>query len=298
MAQREVKQWITINGVHVPIFEGESKEDAVNRAIAKKNEDKKQSDIAKHSAQVKEANERQQAAKQPTKEQVKAFSKNPNKVVNDADKKLGKAVNMLDKETGMLKSTRDKIDKMGADELDQAIESNAAYIDRVKQKLTKDGKNENLERTLENHQRWQDYLQKRRDSLGKTGSSSAKSDKMIDMIKDSYIATYGKAKWDSLTDQQKHDAIMLIAKDLNNGLSGGKPKSNLLFKIDWDNLPGTATANSEIHKYLKKNKIDWFTTKYFETAADVDGTGTYYRITTMGGNAYVDRTKVYRKGKD
>lgn len=32
MATREPKEWITVNGTHVPIFEGESKADAVKRA--------------------------------------------------------------------------------------------------------------------------------------------------------------------------------------------------------------------------------------------------------------------------
>jgi len=32
---REVKQWITVNGVHVPIFEGQSKEEAVKQAISR-----------------------------------------------------------------------------------------------------------------------------------------------------------------------------------------------------------------------------------------------------------------------
>ena len=52
MSQKKVVDWITVNGNHVPIFEGESKQDAVNRAIAKANEDKKQSDIAKNAKQV------------------------------------------------------------------------------------------------------------------------------------------------------------------------------------------------------------------------------------------------------
>jgi len=33
--QREVKQWITVNGVHVPVFEGESKADAAERVYRK-----------------------------------------------------------------------------------------------------------------------------------------------------------------------------------------------------------------------------------------------------------------------
>lgn len=34
--KREVKQWITVNGKHIPIFEGETKADAVKRATNKK----------------------------------------------------------------------------------------------------------------------------------------------------------------------------------------------------------------------------------------------------------------------
>lgn len=62
MAERKIKQWITVNGVHVPIYEGESKADGVKRAIekaksnAKTNEDQKAKDIAKNKAQKDELN--------------------------------------------------------------------------------------------------------------------------------------------------------------------------------------------------------------------------------------------------
>lgn len=39
---------------------------------------------------------------------------------------------------------------------------------------------------------------------------------IIEMIKEAYITVYGEAKWESLTDEQKHDAIMAIARDANN----------------------------------------------------------------------------------
>ena len=55
----EVEQWITVNGVHIPIHEGESKEDAVNKAIAKHNEDKKESDMAKAKEQADNLNGKQ-----------------------------------------------------------------------------------------------------------------------------------------------------------------------------------------------------------------------------------------------
>ena len=52
MAEREVKQWITVNGKHVPIFDGETEKQAINRAIAKDNEDIKEKQIAKNKEQV------------------------------------------------------------------------------------------------------------------------------------------------------------------------------------------------------------------------------------------------------
>ena len=36
---------------------------------------------------------------------------------------------------------------------------------------------------------------------------------MVEMIKNAYISVYGEAKWNSLSDPEKHDAIMYIAKD-------------------------------------------------------------------------------------
>lgn len=41
MAEREVKQWVTINGVHIPIYEGETMDDAIKRRQIKQGEDEK-----------------------------------------------------------------------------------------------------------------------------------------------------------------------------------------------------------------------------------------------------------------
>ena len=51
----DVKQWITVNGQHVPLLEGESKLDAVKRLISK-NEDDKAKQIAKNKAEADERN--------------------------------------------------------------------------------------------------------------------------------------------------------------------------------------------------------------------------------------------------
>lgn len=38
-------------------------------------------------------------------------------------------------------------------------------------------------------------------------------EKMVDQIKEAYIKVMGLEKWNSLTDQQKHDAVMIIVRD-------------------------------------------------------------------------------------
>lgn len=41
----------------------------------------------------------------------------------------------------------------------------------------------------------------------------ANMEKIIDMMKTAYITEMGLEAWERLTDEQKHDAIMLMAKD-------------------------------------------------------------------------------------
>lgn len=47
MTEHEIERWITVNGARVPIFAGESSQDAVNRHIAHQNANKQESDIVK-----------------------------------------------------------------------------------------------------------------------------------------------------------------------------------------------------------------------------------------------------------
>lgn len=61
MADREPTGWITVNGIHVPLYEGESKEDSINKAIAKHNEAKRESDISKAKAQADALNGKKQS---------------------------------------------------------------------------------------------------------------------------------------------------------------------------------------------------------------------------------------------
>jgi len=41
---------------------------------------------------------------------------------------------------------------------------------------------------------------------------------IINMIKESYINVMGQEKWNSLTDQEKHDVVMILVKDMLNAL--------------------------------------------------------------------------------
>ena len=65
--QEEKGVWRTINGVHVFIREGETPTDALNRTIAKKNEDTKAEQIAKNKANADKLNGKTPKEKVPTK---------------------------------------------------------------------------------------------------------------------------------------------------------------------------------------------------------------------------------------
>lgn len=135
---REVSEWITVNGRHVPVFSGESKEDAFNRSVAKDAEDKKQREIAK------------------------------NKEI--ADKLNGKSAskNEKDPKTGLYKSTKEKIDAYTSKELDDAMEKNQAYIDRADKSGAKD--------TKEFHESIQKYMLARKEELAKQGTQDKMRD--------------------------------------------------------------------------------------------------------------------------
>lgn len=45
---------------------------------------------------------------------------------------------------------------------------------------------------------------------------------IVDAIIEAYIAVMGEAKWNSLTEQEQHDVIMIIVKDANKALNPGE----------------------------------------------------------------------------
>lgn len=62
MLKDKPTSWITLNGRHIPLYEGESKQDAVNRFIANSNEDKRQAEIRRNSEQAARLNREQRIA--------------------------------------------------------------------------------------------------------------------------------------------------------------------------------------------------------------------------------------------
>ena len=59
--------WITVNGKHIPLREGESKKDAINKAIVKDNEDIKEKQIAQRQKEADERNGKSPKFERPDK---------------------------------------------------------------------------------------------------------------------------------------------------------------------------------------------------------------------------------------
>ena len=92
MAEREIVDWFTANGKHIPIHEGESKEDAYkryNKSVANKNEDTKQKQIAKNKEQADKLNAQKNVQNKPKNTQDKNRNSNAkqNTTKNTQDQK-------------------------------------------------------------------------------------------------------------------------------------------------------------------------------------------------------------------
>ena len=93
--QKEVKQWITVNGRHVPVYEGESIEDAVKKVTKKSATDKtKKSETKKTSVpvsdQIEKDNDLKEKQIKDNEKQAEKASKSSVKIIsiNSAKKKL------------------------------------------------------------------------------------------------------------------------------------------------------------------------------------------------------------------
>lgn len=92
-------EWITVNGRHIMIGKGESRDEAISRAIAKKNEETKEKQIAKSKAEADRLNGKQKIL--GTDEIQNKFTSylksnksgdSPQKMVRDFEKQLGQKI--------------------------------------------------------------------------------------------------------------------------------------------------------------------------------------------------------------
>lgn len=151
MAQKEVKQWITMNGKHIPIFEGESKEDAINRAIAKSNEDKKNSDIQNRKKETdkftaeKNGSIKEDAVKKVVQNMSKKLDKKPSVDKKDVDELTKKKDALKDTKLNAKPVTQKEIDNQKAQwkswkEGDEVVYTAEKEFDMVKAPKPEKGK--------------------------------------------------------------------------------------------------------------------------------------------------------------
>lgn len=276
---RQIKQWITVNGVHVPIFEGESKADGVKRAIekaksnAKANENQKEKDIAKNKAEKDKLNEKETSGKEGSK-----YTK------EEADEMNKAAMNNA---FSSLKEAEAHMDRIREDE-----DKSANY--RV---VSKDGKylvvrgDEQFQKAKDlgwKHQWQYDQINKKEGSLSDASSGKAvdnervgmkelKDAKVGDKIKDSNGDTWKKtddweAPWrkEGSTDKASNEYLAqskdITASRFVNTESGkavdevrGKKESNFNIKVpasfaaNYPNLSSTE-LKKKYEEFLKKNR--------------------------------------------
>ena len=100
MAERKITGWFTMNGNHIPIYEGETTRDAMNRAVAKMNEDKKNEQIKKNKEQADKLNGKR--SEQDDKKNIAEGLKSPTYPYEDLS---------------LTKSEKEAIDKMTLEDL-------------------------------------------------------------------------------------------------------------------------------------------------------------------------------------
>ena len=73
MADREPITWITVNGNHIPVYEGESRQDAFNRYKVEKSDREKREQIALNKAQANNAKGKYEPLKEITNDSVLVY---------------------------------------------------------------------------------------------------------------------------------------------------------------------------------------------------------------------------------
>jgi hypothetical protein len=121
MSKREIERWITVKGVHVPIFEGQTKEEAVKNYISKE-EHEKQTQIAKNKEQASKASNKKISS------QDELVAKLTGHIRSQDKKEAAKQLTELIKKDSELSSRMSKIQDELKHELD--VPKNATREDR------------------------------------------------------------------------------------------------------------------------------------------------------------------------
>ena len=264
--QREVKQWITVNGKHVPIFEGESKADAVKRAVGKNNstdtekksagqkeekpdwiadwdpipddpKEERKKRLAREKADEDDAYDKEHGegkyAKKETVEDKKKAQKD--KFFNDpymqkAMKKAG--VTREDWESGKVSDSQKYNISNEAYKMEDRAEKRAAK--KAQSKKQEDGSNGKSEFGKETNDKISNYQDK---------FLKGKSDKQIQEIKDN-LEKSGKIVG---TSEQDHIALAAIRKEQEARKSSTKSSK--------DNDDHYATKLNDIRERMRSGKI-------------------------------------------
>ncbi|MBP5423812.1 MAG: hypothetical protein J6Y78_15355 [Paludibacteraceae bacterium] len=347
MADKKVVAWFTMNGKHIPIYEGESKDDAVKRSVT---QGSKQGVTAhEHPSKEKKYGIRQftpnkigvyygdeKIGEVDSKEKAEQLMNQHKAKADTSNKNIDKKSQLVDPD-GKYGKKWDGITSEDADMAMKFINSNPTYKEAFNltlangtdeqfngliKSMAKNAKdaakkkeiakqNEDIkDKQIAQAQAERDRLNGKKSEYQLKDSVKKSFDGMSEKELDHYSKAYVKnvktlsEKIDKSTDPKEkawlseHLEKIKAEQDYINSKikSGSKEKSNVLFKFDWDKLPGSATAHGEMVKYLKKHNIDWFNTPYFDLVANVDGDGNYYKLDHKGnGVVGIDRSKAYKK---
>lgn len=168
--QREVKQWITVNGKHVPIFEGESKADALKRAVGKGGDKKETKDTSTSKAKAAE-DQKNTDSKEETVEDKKKAQKD--KFFNDpymqkAMKKAG--VTREDWESGKVSDSQKYDISNEAYKMEDRAEKRAAKKTAAQKQIDKD--NDTKEKQIAENEKQKDSLNGKKSDTVDWGTNS------------------------------------------------------------------------------------------------------------------------------
>ena len=208
MAERKITGWFTMNGKHVPIYEGESKKDAVNRAVANSNEDTKEKQIAKAKEQADKLNGKEPNLRTESGMAQKMYGKSFSELSEEQKDKVTDAV-IKYKENGEKPSTMQKnAESLGLDykaEGKKLIKEYEAKKEELKNLPDGDKKNELNKWLKQREKAYNEYKEKLKDNEDIKQEQIAKNKAVADKLNGKSEPT--KSQSQKLEDRLKGDDL-------------------------------------------------------------------------------------------